>query len=74
MDFIFTVLAKLIWGFDILQFEGQKYGVHAYEGALFARPKPFLCYFKFRSERHREVFEREVEVAEGVLDKFPPFE
>lgn len=70
-------LSKLIWAFDISSLDKQHYGttnnISETRGTLEA-PSPFVCQFRIRSDRHREVLERDLCDANRVLDDFPPFE
>lgn len=68
-------LAKLLWAFNIFPVDGEVYDTTNFVSAgLIRRPARFKCHFKIRSEKHREVLEREFVEAEKVLEEFPLFE
>lgn len=71
---LFAALSKLLWAYDILPIESQKYDVFAYTEGFNVRPKKFECTIRVRSERHRAVIEKEQQDALGWLEKFTPFQ
>lgn len=70
---LFAALSKLLWAYDILPIEGQKYDIFAYTEGFNVRPKKFECKIRVRSEKHRAVIEQEQQNALGWLEKFTPF-
>lgn len=75
---LFIAMAKLLWAFDILPVtepDGsvRKYDTFAYTEGFNIRPRPFECVIRVRSAKHREVLEREMQDAEKVRERFPPF-
>jgi cytochrome P450 len=65
---------KIIWGFEIVGLEEERYDVDGYEGGVVLKPRKFRCGFRVRSEEYRMVIERELGEAEKVLEKFLPFD
>jgi len=70
-------LSKLIWAFDISPLEGQYYGtmnIISESRGTFEAPAPFDCQFTVRSDRHRQILEKDFIEGNRVLEDFPPFE
>lgn len=67
-------MAKLLWAYDIQPISGRNYDTFDYTEGFNIRPKPFECVIRVRSEKHRQVLERESEGARAFLEKFTPFE
>lgn len=42
-----------------------------FEGIVTIKPMAFEAVFRIRSERHREVLERELQESKVVIEKFP---
>ncbi|KAF2200671.1 cytochrome P450 [Delitschia confertaspora ATCC 74209] len=70
---LFIALAKILWAYDILPIKGRTYDTFAYTEGFNIRPKKFECTIRVRSAQHREVLEREQEMAMGVLERFSAF-
>jgi cytochrome P450 len=70
---LFIALAKSLWAFEIVPKDGVVYDTFAYTEGFNIRPKKFECVISIRSEKHREVLEREKLDAERVLEKFGAF-
>jgi hypothetical protein len=70
VNVISILLAKVVWGFELLRVEGEELEGIEYEGGAIQKPGAFGCVFKVRSEAHREVIEREGKWAEEVLGEF----
>lgn len=70
---LFIALAKLLWAYDIKAVPGRKYDTFDYTEGFNIRPKPFECMIRVRSERHKQVLEKESEEAMAFLEKFTPF-
>ncbi|KAL6157007.1 hypothetical protein ACJQWK_06731 [Exserohilum turcicum] len=71
---LYVALAKTLWAFDIQPKHGVQYDTFAYTEGFNIRPQKFECEIKLRSEAHGEVLMRDLKQAEGVLDKFTPFQ
>lgn len=71
---LYIAMAKLLWAYDIQPIPGRKYDTFDYTEGFNIRPKPFECVIRVRSEKHRQVLERESEGARAFLEKFTPFE
>lgn len=69
----FIALAKTLWAFDITAVEGKEYDIDIgnFEGIVTIKPMAFEAVFRIRSERHREVLERELQESKVVIEKFP---
>lgn len=75
---LFIAVAKMLWAFDILPYteadgSTRRYDTFAYTEGFNIRPRPFECVIQIRSERHREVLEREMIEAERVMARFSAF-
>ncbi|EME86500.1 uncharacterized protein MYCFIDRAFT_43177 [Pseudocercospora fijiensis CIRAD86] len=70
---LFIALAKLLWAYDILPIAGRQYDIFDYTEGFNVRPKKFEVVIRVRSERHRDVLEREQVLAEKYLEKFTAF-
>lgn len=70
---LFIALSKILWAFDISPVAGEKYDTFAYTEGFNIRPQTFNCSITIRSEAHRQILQRELEAAEGVLKRFTPF-
>lgn len=70
---LYIAMAKLLWAYDIMPIPGRKYDTFDYTEGFNIRPKPFECIIRVRSDRHRQVLEREMEPAKAFLEKFTPF-
>lgn len=70
---LFIAMAKLLWAYDIRAIPGRKYDTFDYTEGFNIRPKPFECIISVRSDKHRQVLEKESEDAMGYLEKFTPF-
>lgn len=71
---LFIALAKILWAFDILPKPGVQYDIFNYTEGFNIRPREFECEIRVRSEGHREVLVRELKDAQGVLERFTPFD
>ncbi|KAJ5658212.1 Cytochrome P450 [Penicillium longicatenatum] len=76
---LFIALVRLLW---VLRFEPEKepdgsdrvYDSFAYTQGFNIRPRAFECGIFVRDEERRRVLEGELEKADGVMSRFPPFE
>lgn len=71
---LFIALSKLVWAYDILPIDGYQYDIFAYTDGFNVRPRKFECTVRVRSQRHREILQREQLDALRWLNKFAPFE
>lgn len=71
---LFIAMATLLWAYDIEPLPGRAYDIFDYTEGFNIRPKPFECRIQVRSDKHRQVLERDNEAADEFLAKFTPFE
>ncbi|KAL4810469.1 cytochrome P450 [Aspergillus unguis] len=62
MNTLFIIMARILWSFDIKQVDRPKDQEGKIQVGVLDRPPPFGISFTPRSQRHREVIERESEV------------
>jgi cytochrome P450 len=70
---LFIALSKILWAFDIEKIKGRTYDTFAYTEGFNIRPQKFECEIRVRSDKHKEVMDRELRDAEQVLEKFTAF-
>lgn len=74
LNSLFIAMATLLWVYDIKPVPGRAYDIFDYTEGFNIRPKPFECRIQVRSDKHRQVLERDKETAHEFLAKFTPFE
>ena len=70
---LLIALAKLLWSYDITAKKGVTYDIFDYTDGFNVRPKSFQCEIKVRSQKHRQVLEKEYREATDFMAKFPLF-
>lgn len=73
LNSLFIAMVTLLWAYDIEPIPGRDYDIFDYTEGFNIRPKPFDCRIKVRTNRHRQVLEKDIEAANEFLAKFTPF-
>lgn len=74
LNSLFIAMATLLWAYDIEPTPGHGgYDIFDYTEGFNIRPRPFTCRIRVRSDQHRQVLERDSEMANEYLAKFTPF-
>ncbi|KAL3474493.1 cytochrome P450 [Aspergillus californicus] len=71
---LLVTLSRLLWAFEIRPVPGREYDTLDYTSGFNIRPRDLCVDIRVRSERHREVIEREYRGAMDFLESLPPFE
>lgn len=76
---LFIALARLLWAYElrpVREADGslRKYDTFAYTEGFNIRPQPFECDIRVRSDKHRQVLLKEMDVAEQVMARFTPYQ
>lgn len=74
LNSLFIAVSTMLWAYDIKPIPGRIYDIFEYTEGFNIRPKPFECEIQIRSDKHRQVLERENEAASEFLARFTPFE
>jgi cytochrome P450 len=70
---LLITLGRLLWGFEIRPVPGIGYDTLDYTNGFNIRPRDLRVGIEIRSQRHREVVEREYEAAMVFLETLTPF-
>ncbi|KAL4791913.1 cytochrome P450 [Aspergillus venezuelensis] len=70
---LLITLSRLLWAFDIRPVPGRVYDTLNYTSGFNIRPRDLQVNITVRSERHREVVEREHSAAMDFLETLSPF-
>ncbi|KAE8316600.1 cytochrome P450 [Aspergillus transmontanensis] len=71
---LLITLSRLLWCFDIRPIPGQTYDTLDYTNGFNIRPRNLHLSLQVRSDQHRQVIEREYEVATKFLERLSPFD
>ncbi|KAE8340727.1 hypothetical protein BDV24DRAFT_151844 [Aspergillus arachidicola] len=71
---LLITLSRLLWCFDIRPIPGKTYDTLDYTNGFNIRPRNLHLSLQVRSDQHRQVIEREYEIATKFLERLSPFD
>ncbi|KIW70893.1 hypothetical protein PV04_03126 [Phialophora macrospora] len=71
---LFIAIAHLLWCFDIRPAKGVVYDTYNYTEGFNIRPQPYRCEITIRSDKHKQVLQREfLQARDHLMRNFPLF-